>query len=109
MKLDPQNIPLVMAEYVDAQVAPKANGVQKFGVYSMLYAVNNKMPEILQRYAPIMKMTGIMDDAGVIDVEYLHNMAADAMSHAGAVNLMGFVMDSTDVESLYAIAQRHGR
>lgn len=109
MKLDPQNIPLVMAEYVDSQVAPKANGMQRFGVYSMLYAVNTKMPEILQRYAPIMKMTGIMDDAGVIDVEYLHNMASDAMSHAGSVNLMGFVMDGTDVESLYAIAQRHGR
>ena len=109
MKISTQDIPLIMTEYVDSQVAPKANGMQRFGVYSMLYAVNNKMPEILQRYAPIMKMTGIMDDAGVIDVEYLHNMAADAMSHAGNVNLLGFVMDGTDVESLYAIAQRHGR
>ena len=109
MKMTTQEIPLVMAEYVDSQVAPKANGMQKFGTYAMLYVVNNKLPEIVTRYTPIMRMTGIMDDAGAIDLDYVHSMAADAMSHAGSVNVLGFNMDGTDVESLYAIAQRHGR
>lgn len=109
MKITMQDIPAIMAEYVDAQVAPQASGMQKFGVYSLLFVVNNKMQEIAQRYTPVMRMTGIMDEAGTIDIEYLHNMASEAMNHAGTVNLLGYVMDASDVESLYAIAQRHGR
>lgn len=109
MKVSTQDIPAIMAQYIDSQVAPQANGVQKFGIYSLMYAVNNKMTDIVTRYSPIMKMVGIMDDSGVIDLEYTHGMAADAMSHAGKVNVLGFLMDSSDVEAIYNIAQRYGK
>lgn len=108
MKVNTADIPSIMTQYIDSQVAPQANGAQKFGIYALMYAVNTKINDITARYAPIMKMVGIMDDNGVIDLEYTHNMAKDAMDHAGKVNVLGFVMDSSDVESLYNIAQRYG-
>ena len=108
MKVNAIDIPAIMAQYIDSQVAPQATDLQKFVVYSMMYAVNNKINDIVKQYAPVMKMVGIMDDNGVIDLEYTHNMARDAMDHAGKLNVMGFVMDSSDIESLYNIAQRYG-
>ena len=109
MKIATQDIPAIMAQFIDSQVAPQASGLQKFGSYAMLFVVQNKMPEIITRYTPIMQMTGIMSEDGMIDLEYLHNMASEAMNHAGKVNLLGYLMDASDVESLYAIAQRLGR
>ena len=109
MKISTQDIPAVLSEFLDAQVAPKASGLQKFGAYALMFVVNNKMPEITARYTPIMKMVGLMGDDGLIDLDYAHNMISDAMSHAGRVNVLGYLVDAPDVESIYAIAQRHGR
>ena len=109
MRISTQDIPVIMTEYLDSQIAPRATGMQKFGAYALMYVVNSKMPEIAARYTPIMKMTGIMGDDGMIDLDYAHNMAADAIGHAGQVNVLGYLMDASDVESIYAIAQRHGR
>ena len=109
MKVSTQDIPAIMGQFIDAQIAPQATGMQKFGTYAMLYVVNNKLQQIVTQYTPIMKMTGIMTDDGMIDLEYLHGMTSDAMAHAGKVNVLGYLMDASDIESLYAIAQRFGR
>ena len=109
MMISTSDIPAIVSQYIDSQVAPKASGMQKFGVYSILFVMNSKMPEIVARYTPVMRMAGIMDDNGMIDLDFTYNLTKDAMGHAEKVNLFGYVLDSTDVESLYAIAQRHGR
>lgn len=109
MKINTNDIPAIMSAFVDSQIAPQASGMQKFGAYSMLFVMQNKMPEIVNRYGPIMRMTGMMGDDGMIDLEYVHNMLSDAMNHAGKVNVMGYLVDAADIESIYQIAQRFGR
>ncbi len=109
MKLNPQEIPAVFGEFLDSQVAPQANGLQKFGAYAMQFVIGAKMPDIMQRYAPVMKMTGILGDDGLIDIDYAHNMASAAMGKAGKVNILGYNIDASDIETIYAISQRHGQ
>ncbi len=109
MKIATTDIPAILGQFIDAQIAPQASGMQKFGSYAMLFVVNNKLQEIVAQYTPIMRMTGIMSEDGMIDLEYLHNMMADAIGHAGKVNVLGYLVDASDIESIYSIAQRFGR
>lgn len=109
MKLNPQAIPSVFGEFLDSQIAPRATGMQKFGAYAMQFVINAKLPEIVQRYTPIMKMTGLMGDDGMIDIEYAHGMASAAIAKAEKVNVLGYILDASDIENIYAIAQRHGQ
>ncbi|MGN1038054.1 MAG: hypothetical protein ACI4P0_01500 [Mailhella sp.] len=56
-----------------------------------------------------MKMAGVLDDAGMIDIDLAHNMATFAMDKAGTVNIAGYLADSSDIEQIYNIAKSYGR
>lgn len=107
MLLNPNHLNNVFTDFVDSTIAPKANGLQKLGAYSLVFILNAKMNEILEQYTPTMKMIGVMNEEGMIDLDYTYNMLSSATSKAGKVGVLGYNMDSSDIETMYSIAKRY--
>lgn len=107
MKMAPSDIPVLIGAFVDQEVAPKASGLQKFMAYAGVFAAQNRVNAILQdpKIKTLLTSSGAVDEAGMLDVDYLHNMAKFAMDKAGTVTIAGLVLDSGDVDSLYRLAQ----
>lgn len=109
MKINHTDIPAIFSQFLDAAVAPQATGMQKFGAYAAAFIVQSRMPQIMAQYGLVMKMAGVLDDAGMIDIDLAHNMATFAMEKAGTVNIAGYLADSSDIEQIYNIAKSYGR
>lgn len=111
MKMSPTDIPALVGAFVDQEIAPKASGLQKFMAYAGVFAVQAKAGQIMQHpgFRGMLEQSGALDDAGMIDVDYLHNMAKFAMEKAGTVNVAGLVLNTDDVETLYALAKSFAR
>lgn len=109
MKMSHTDIPAVFAAFLDAAVAPRATGWQKFGSYAAAFVVQHRLPQIMEQYGPIMRMAGVLDDQGMIDIDLAHNLAVFAMDHAGRVDVLGYLADSSDIEQLYNIARTYAR
>lgn len=109
MKMNHTDIPAVFAAFLDSAVAPKANGWQKFGAYAAAFVVQNRMPLIMEQYGPVLKMAGVLDEEGMIDIDLAHNLAVYAMDKAGKVNVAGYLVDSSDVEQLYQLSKSFAR
>lgn len=109
MKIATSDIPAIIGQYVDSEVAPIASGMQKFGAYSLVFVIQNKIKDIIDQYGPTMKMIGVMDDNNMIDMDKAHEIASFAMSKANKVNILGFLMDDHDVDAIYTISNRYGR
>jgi hypothetical protein len=109
MRINHSDIPAIFAQYLDASIAPKASGWQKFGAYAAAFVVQARLPQIMEQYGPVMKMAGVLDEQGMIDIDLAHNLAAYAMEKSGKVNVAGYLVDSSDVEQIYQIARAYAR
>lgn len=109
MRIAHTDIPAIFAQFLDMTVAPKATGWQKFGAYAAAFVVQSRLPQIMEQYGPVMKMAGVLDEQGMIDLDLAHNLAAYAMDKSGKVDVAGYLADSSDVETLYQIAKSHAR
>ena len=109
MRINHSDIPAIFAQYLDASIAPKASGWQKFGAYAAAFVGQARLPQIMEQYGPVMKMAGVLDDQGMIDIDLALNLAAYAMEKSGKVNVAGYLVDSSDVEQIYQIARAYAR
>lgn len=109
MRINSTDIPAIFAQFLDVAVAPKASGWQKWGAYAAAFVVQNRLPQIMEQYGPIMQMAGVLGEDGMIDLDLAHNLAAYAMDKAGRVDVAGYLMDSSDIEQMYQIAKGYAR
>lgn len=109
MRINQTDIPAIFAQFLDVAVAPKASGWQKWGAYAAAFVMQNRLPQIMEQYGAVMKMAGVLDDQGMIDLDLAHNLAAYATEKSGKVNVAGYLVDSSDVEQIYQIAKSYAR
>lgn len=109
MKISSTDIPAIFAQFLDVAVAPKASGWQKWGAYAAAFVMQNRLPQIMEQYGPIMQMAGVLGEDGMIDLDLAHNLAAYATEKSGKVNVAGYLVDSSDIEQIYQIAKSYTR
>jgi hypothetical protein len=109
MKMNHKDIPAVFAQFLDTAIAPKATGWQRFGSYAAAFVVQSRLPQIMEQYSHVMRMAGVLDEQGMIDIELAHNLSKYAMDKAGKVDVAGYLVDSSDVEQIYQIAKSYAR
>lgn len=111
MKMSPTDIPALIGAFVDQEVAPKASGLQKFMAYAGVFVAQARTGQMLQdpKVREMLAQSGAMDESGMLDVEYLHNMAKFAMEKTGTVMIGGLVLDAGDVEKVYALSKTFAR
>ena len=110
MQVSVSDIPVILGKYVDAEIAPKADSVRRFGIYGFLFVIQNKVNQFLEPYSPALSAAGVLVENGtMIDLDVGYEMAKFAMEKTGKVELFGYLMDMSDIESLYAIAKGFAR
>lgn len=91
--------------YFENEICRKATGVAKFGAYFMLPMLPQKVNDLMAAYAASPLFSSIFRD-GQIDLELARDYAREAMRQCGSLDVMGFRLDSTDVDSLYEYIRR---
>lgn len=95
---------------MDTEIAPKADSFRKFGIYSALFVIQGKVNQFIEPYAPMLSAAGVLsEDKTSIDLDNSYEVAKFAMEKTGKVELLGYLMDMSDVEALYAIAKGFAR
>lgn len=97
----------VLTDYISQEVLPKAAGANALflGVGSGL--VLRKLTASIEAKLPILKGLGLVDEQNRIDIEAFNEELTKTLSKTGSVNIMGYLFDTADAESLFRIAQKY--
>lgn len=109
MKMNHTDIPAIFAQFLDSNVTPKAGDLQKGVAYGIAFVLNFRLNYFMEKYGPYLKMAGILGDDGMLDLDVAHNMARFILEKTGRLNLLGYFVDSSDVEQIYQIAKSYAR
>lgn len=109
LKVLPKDVSSIYAAFVDSEIAPKAgSALQKFFAYSSVFVVQKRAEEFLsdpQRVSQ-MEAIGVMTQDGFLDMDFLHDMAIHALEKSGgSLEVMGVILDSSDVEKVHNIGR----
>jgi hypothetical protein len=94
--------------YAEEEIASKSNGLMRFASYfliSNLYDHPEKTVGALINN-DFIKMTGIVNPDGTINVDDLYKSARSAMDKSVSVTISGITFKSPDVDRIYSIIQR---
>lgn len=106
MTLPLNQVGAAIAAWIDAELAPKATGLQKLATVMAGLALAKRGEALMAQYAPTLDMLGITDSGGGIDLDAARNLAQEAFARVGNVTAFGVVFDAGDVETAYKIAQK---
>lgn len=96
-----QQVKAGVNSYVDAEVARKAEGLTKFGVYFMLPRIDKVIDGYYQKAVNNPMFADMFDANGNIELDAVYNTAVDAMTKTGQIELAGFRFGRNDVDMLY--------
>jgi hypothetical protein len=100
-----EQIQNALAQYIDIELAPKAQGLTKF----MLYFTVPSLPTTVAKYYRIMQESQVwancFDDAGNVILETVRDQAVHAIEKSGKIFIkpINYFVDVTDIDKLYSI------
>ncbi|MGE9985996.1 hypothetical protein [Desulfovibrio sp. SGI.169] len=113
MKIAPTDIATIYAGFVDNELAPKAvSGLQRFMAYGSVFVAQHRATEYFANPDLVaqLKSIGVMDNDGMIDLDYTKEMASFAMQKSGGkVTVMGLILDQSDIDKLYQLGKAVAR
>ena len=101
-----------IVNYADAEIIPKLAGVKRYGAAVYLALVANNAQKVIPGMLdnPAIKMLGVCDDGGGIDLDKLHEAMIQAMREEKLtvdVPMIGaFTFTRDDVDRLYESIRR---
>lgn len=109
MLVSVNSISSIVKDFIQTAVIPKAPGpLMQFGLGFMTPYIPMTVDQQLTKYLPTLKMIGLVNENGHIDLEKAKMSAINALDQvSGKLNVFGYMIDRTDIESLYSIAQRY--
>jgi len=106
MRLPVDKVGEAIAAWIDAELVPKSSGLQKIATVMGALAIARRAPELAARYADTLRMLGLADEAGGIDIEAARDLAAEAMAKTGKITVAGVILGPDDVDTLYEAARK---
>ena len=106
MLLRPEKIGSVIAAFFDAELMPKAVGFQKFTLALTGVALARQGTALAERYADTLRMLGVSDANGNIDLDVARDLAVEAFEKVGKVQAFGFSFNASDVAIAYEVAKQ---
>ena len=109
MFISTQALPQAVKDYVQEVIFPKApTPLAQFGVGFMLPYVNRMVDQKVAQASPALLALGVIDEHGKIDLDQAKAAAVQALEKAGGkLAIAGYSADMSDIDALYAIAQRY--
>lgn len=106
MLLQPDKIGPAIAAFFDGEIMPKAVGIQKLTLALAGVGLARQGAILAKRYAEVLRMIGVADADGNIDIDVARDLAVEAFAKSGKVQAMGFSFGPDDVEIAYEIAKK---
>ena len=106
MRMQPDRIGQAIAAYVDAELVSKAVGLQKLALAFAGAGLARQGAALAERYADSLRMIGVVDEDGAIDLDLARDLALEAFERAGRVQALGFGFSGADVAIAYEIAKK---
>lgn len=107
MKASKEHIKTAIQIYVDRELMNKGTPNQKFVTFMGASLLMNKLDSVWSTLASneVVSMLGIVDSAGMVDVDAVVNAAYAAIDRSGQVNIAGLVFNRSDIESFHRYMQ----
>lgn len=87
--------------YYETEIAQKATGAGKFAAYFAMPSIPNIVRTRVESFRGSPLAEGLINADGLVDLEAVRDRAAQAMQRCGSLDVMGFRLDSSDVDLLY--------
>ena len=100
-----ENIGIGIARYIDRELAPKTDGLKKWGLSLASVLIVAKITEMANRYSDVLKSAGYMNENGMVDDVKLLSDLKSVAHEKGAVTqnlpyIGSFTFDESDIEIL---------
>lgn len=92
MLLISQNkIPLIASKYIETSIIPKASGLTKAMAWGSIFVANNLINNFFKedKNTKLLKMSGIMQDDGLIDIDSAHETLKFIIQHEPKIEIFG--------------------
>lgn len=107
MRANKEQVKTAIQIYVDRELMNKGTANQKFVTFMGASLLMNKLDSVWSTLASneVVSMLGIVDSAGMVDVDAVINAAMSAIDRSGQVNVAGLVFNRSDIESFHRYLQ----
>lgn len=85
--------------FIEKEIAQKAVGLKKFGVYFFMPIIKTKVAGYLLNAKEL--MPELFDENNNVNVDKVYNMAKEAIKKSGQFEYLGIIFNETDIDKLY--------
>lgn len=107
MYLPQDHIAATLATWIERELIPQTTGFDKLLGYAAAIALAKRGEQLAAQFGPALKVLGLTDGEGRIDIEAARTLAQEAMAKSGKIHALGFVFGPDDVDSLAAVAEQN--
>ena len=101
MIVNTQQIQIGITKYIENELAAKATGFTKFGIYFMLPTISSKVVSLINNYKDKELAKEFFDENGNVNLDELYNTAKSAIEKSGQFMVYGIIFNETDIDKLY--------
>lgn len=101
MLVNIQQIQRGVINYVENEIAKKATGLTKFGVYFIMPKLANNTAGLITSLKNNIMFKDIFDDNGNIELDSVYNSSKEAIKKSGQFEMYGIIFNETDIDKLY--------
>lgn len=112
MKINEMQLYSALNEFIDREIIPLGASMDLtnqfvFGV--KIGIIKRKLQDVVKTYLNTdgIKMLGLVDASGYIDVDTIYHAACDAFSNVKQLDIAGITFKEADLQNLYGIMQRY--
>lgn len=109
MLLPVANIANVIVSFVEQDLLPKGSNSQRWLTVFIVTGMVKQVEVIVEQHKNTLKMIGVLNDQNEVNVEELRDLALEAFSKSGPVEIGGIVFDKEDVPTIYEIAKKFSK
>lgn len=102
------NISDVIIAFIDQELMPKANELQKFTTTFVGMAIARQARSMIEANIDKYKFIGIADDES-LDIDLTRDLAKEAFEKSGPLNVGGVIINKDDVSTIYNIAKKYSK
>ena len=100
MVVNVEQVQAGVLNFIEKEIASKAVGVKKFGIYFLLPTIKNKVVTYLSSVKGL--VPELFDENNNIEIDKVYGFAKDAIKKSGQFEFMGIIFNETDVDKLYS-------
>ena len=101
MLINVQQIQRGLVNYVENEIAKRATGITKFGVYFILPKLSSNTAALVNVLRDNIMFKDMFDENGNIELDAVYNGAKEAIRKSGQIEMYGVIFNESDIDKLY--------